>query len=82
LFADYKKIKEKVLDDLDKGLFEQALFDIASLRDSVDVFFDGVLVMAEDSSIRNNRLSLLKQIEKLFGLFADFSKISTSAVSL
>ena len=75
LFADYKKIKEKVLNDLDKGLFEQALFDIASLRDSVDAFFDGALVMAEDASIRNNRLSLLKQIEKLFRLFADFSKI-------
>ena len=75
LFADYKKIKEKVLDDLDKGLFEQALFDIASLRDSVDAFFDGALVMAEDSSIRNNRLSLLTQIEELFRLFADFSKI-------
>ena len=75
LFADYKKIKKKVLDDLDKGLFEQALFDIASLRDSVDAFFDGAMVMAEDSSIRNNRLSLLKQIEKLFRLFADFSKI-------
>ena len=82
LFADYKKIKEKVLDDLDKGLFEQALFDIASLRDSVDAFFDGALVMAEDASIRNNRLSLLKQIEKLFILFADFSKIATSPVSL
>ncbi|MDI6688399.1 MAG: glycine--tRNA ligase subunit beta [Desulfobacterales bacterium] len=75
LFADYKKIKKKVLDDLDKGLFEQALFDIALLRDSVDTFFDGVMVMAEDSSIRNNRLSLLKQIEELFKLFADFSKI-------
>ncbi|MEA3416230.1 MAG: glycine--tRNA ligase subunit beta [Thermodesulfobacteriota bacterium] len=75
LFADYKKIKEKVLDDLDKGLFEQALFDIASLRDSVDAFFDGALVMAKDSNIRNNRLSLLTQIEKLFRLFADFSKI-------
>ncbi|MFH1580481.1 MAG: glycine--tRNA ligase subunit beta, partial [Pseudomonadota bacterium] len=82
LFADYKKIKEKVLDDLDKGLFEQALFDIASLHDSVDAFFDGAMVMAENSSIRNNRLSLLKQIEKLFRLFADFSKISTRAVSL
>ncbi|HUV51062.1 MAG TPA: glycine--tRNA ligase subunit beta [Anaerolineae bacterium] len=82
LFADYKKTKKKVLDDLGKGLFEQALFDIALLRDSVDAFFDGAMVMAEDSSIRNNRLSLLKQIEKLFRLFADFSKISTSAVSL
>lgn len=82
LFTDYKKIKKKVLDDLDKGLFEQALFDIASLRDSVDAFFDGVMVMAEDLSIQNNRLSLLKHIEELFRLFADFSKISTSAVSL
>ncbi|MEA3428132.1 MAG: glycine--tRNA ligase subunit beta, partial [Thermodesulfobacteriota bacterium] len=65
LFADYKKIKKKMLDDLENGLFEQALFDIASLRDSVDAFFDGAMVMAENSSIRNNRLSLLKQIEKL-----------------
>ena len=82
LFASYNEVKNKVSDSLDKGSFDQALLYIASLSDSVDVFFEGVMVMAEDVKIRNNRLSLLKHIADLFGLFADFSKISTSAVSI
>jgi len=82
LFASYNEVKNKVSDSLDKGSFDQALLYIASLSDPVDVFFEGVMVMAEDVKIRNNRLSLLKHIADLFGLFADFSKVSTSAVSL
>lgn len=82
LFASYKEVKNKIYYDLDKGYFDQAFLDMALLRDSIDAFFDGVLVMAEDVRIRNNRLALLKNIADLFGLFADFSKISTRAVSL
>ena len=82
LFASYNEVKNKVSGSLDKGSFDQALLYIASLSDPVDVFFEGVMVMAEDVKIRNNRLSLLKHIADLFGLFADFSKISTSAVSI
>ena len=77
LFSAYNEVKKKVTDSLEKGFFDQAMLYIASLRDSVDAFFDGVLVMAEDVRIRNNRLALLKHIADLFGLFADFSKIST-----
>jgi glycyl-tRNA synthetase beta subunit len=33
--------------------------------------------MAEDKKIRENRLSLLINIADMFGMFADFSKIST-----
>ncbi len=77
LFSAYNEVKKKVTDSLEKGFFDQAMLYIASLRDSVDAFFDGVLVMAEDIRIRNNRLALLKHIADLFGLFADFSKIST-----
>ncbi len=79
LFEAYKKVNKKVLDDLDKGLFDQALYDIAPLRNVVDDFFDGVLVMAEDKKIRENRLALLINIADMFGMFADFSKISTPA---
>ncbi len=79
LFEAYKKVNKKVLDDLDKGLFDQVLYDIASLRNVVDDFFDGVLVMAEDKKIRENRLALLINIADMFGMFADFSKISTPA---
>ena len=67
----------KVTDDLDKGSFNQALLDIAALRDSIDDFFEGVLVMADDMAIRRNRFALLGNISALFGNFADFSRIST-----
>ncbi|MBW2569252.1 MAG: glycine--tRNA ligase subunit beta [Deltaproteobacteria bacterium] len=77
LFSACNEVKKKVTDSLEKGFFDQAMLYIASLRDPVDAFFDGVMVMAEDVRIRNNRLALLKHIADLFGLFADFSKIST-----
>jgi glycyl-tRNA synthetase beta chain len=75
LFAAYKDIKMKVSDNLKKGAYEQALLEIAALKIFVDNFFDGVLVMAEDENIRNNRLALLGSISDLFALFADFSKL-------
>ncbi len=77
LYASYKKVNKKVINLLEKGRLDQALHEIASLRDPVDAFFDGVMVMAKQKKIRDNRLALLKQISDLFGLFADFSKIST-----
>ena len=77
LFEAYKEVKNKVFDDLDKGLFDQALYDIASLRGVVDDFFDGVMVMADDLDLRENRLAMLINIANMFGMFADFSKIST-----
>jgi glycyl-tRNA synthetase beta chain len=77
LYSDYKKVEKKVSDSLDKGDLAQALHEIASLRDAVDAFFDGVLVMAKETKIRSNRLCLLKHIADLFETIADFSKIST-----
>lgn len=53
-----------------------ALTEIAGLKGPVDAFFDGVMVMAEDEQVRNNRLALLTGIARLFGGIADFSKIS------
>jgi len=41
----------------------------------IDDFFDRVLVMAEDSAVRNNRLALLRHVESLFLRVADFSRI-------
>ena len=77
LYAAFKQVKGNVAENLAKGNFPQALLDIASLKKDVDAFFDGVMVMAEDEKLRNNRLALLRQIADMFGMFADFSKIST-----
>jgi len=76
LYSAYKKVEKKVSDNLKKGRLEKALHDIASLRKPVDAFFDGVMVMAKDKKVRNNRLALLRQISNLFEQIADFSKIT------
>ena len=77
LLAAYAAVKKKVEDHLGKDLFDQALVEIASLRDAVDAFFEGVMVMTDDMAVRRNRLALLGLIATLFGGFADFSKLST-----
>jgi len=77
LLTAFTAVQQEALDHLEAGRFEAGLSAIASLRDSVDAFFDGVLVMAEETDIRRNRLALLGAIAGLFNQFADFSKIST-----
>ena len=58
------------------GAWLEALTEIATLRVAVDRFFDKVMVMAEEPSVRTNRLALLTTIGRLFGKIADFSKIA------
>lgn len=55
------------------GDYQAALEQLASLRGSVDRFFDEVMVMADDEAIRNNRLALLSQLRNLFLGVADIS---------
>ncbi len=54
---------------------DKALAHMATLRPQVDMFFDDVMVMAEDEKIRQNRIGLLSQVSGLFKNIADFSKI-------
>lgn len=56
------------------------LKNLGSWREIIDRFFDDVLVMCEEEEIRGNRLALLKQINGIFGLFADFSLIPPAEV--
>ena len=77
LYLELKAIREKVHSCISEARVDEALREIATLRGAVDAFFDGVMVMAEDPSIRNNRLLLLCEISKLFAAMADFSKLST-----
>lgn len=55
--------------------YQRALEEISTLRPVVDLFFDKVLVMAEDRSIRQNRLRLLKKLDELFSGIAHFAEI-------
>ncbi len=52
---------------------------LAGLRPHVDRFFDGVMVMVEDETLRNNRIALLQEIERLFLDVADISELAGEA---
>ncbi|WBA56842.1 glycine--tRNA ligase subunit beta [Providencia sp. 21OH12SH02B-Prov] len=53
--------------------YQDALVELASLREVVDAFFVDVMVMDEDEAVRINRLTLLSQLRELFLKVADIS---------
>ncbi|MDT1011743.1 glycine--tRNA ligase subunit beta [Plesiomonas shigelloides] len=56
-----------------EGRYQEALTELAALREPVDAFFDSVMVMADDVALRNNRLTLLSTLRDLFLQVADIS---------
>ncbi|WP_337287391.1 glycine--tRNA ligase subunit beta [Candidatus Methylomirabilis sp.] len=60
------------------GDYARALQLIAAIRPIVDMFFEEVLVMAEDRDLQENRLAILKEVADLFCGIANFSKITAS----
>ena len=69
-----------VRDDVDHCIkaedYEGAFAILAQLRPSVDAFFDGVMVNADDAAVRINRLRLLASLRATTQKLADFSKIA------
>jgi len=57
----------------ENGDYPEILTKLAGLREPVDQYFDKILVMADDKSLRENRLLLLKQLRGLFLHVADIA---------
>jgi glycyl-tRNA synthetase beta chain len=60
---------------LARGDYPQALTRLAGLRETVDRFFDEVMVMVDDPRVRRNRLALLAGVSELFLRTADLSRL-------
>ncbi|MFP1779875.1 glycine--tRNA ligase subunit beta [Lonsdalea quercina] len=56
-----------------EGRYQEALVELAQLREPVDSFFDKVMVNAEEQEVRINRLTLLNELRNLFLKVADIS---------
>ncbi|QEP43074.1 glycine--tRNA ligase subunit beta [Ectothiorhodospiraceae bacterium BW-2] len=55
--------------------YSEGLTLLATLKEVIDPFFDQVMVMAEDSAVRQNRLTLLSYIQRLFSQVADIAAL-------
>jgi glycyl-tRNA synthetase beta chain len=61
-----------------KRAYGEALAAIATLRPTVDAFFDKVLVLDPDPAIRGAHLGLIDEVLRGFAGIADFSEIVTA----
>ncbi len=74
--ADESSRRASTVENLRKeGSYAAALASIAELRPFVDAFFDKVMVMVPDQSLRQARLALLTRVLADFSRIADFSEI-------
>ena len=76
LWSALKKARDDVQPMLDARDYTEALTLLAELRGPVDRFFDDVMVMAEETATRNNRLALLGELRALFLDVADISRLA------
>ncbi|MBY5994212.1 glycine--tRNA ligase subunit beta [Ferrimonas balearica] len=67
------KVTAQVQPMFNSGDYQDALLALAQLREPVDVFFEAVMVNAEDPALRANRQALLKQLRHLFMQVGDIS---------
>lgn len=75
LHGRYVDVHEAIQDFWDKQSYSELLEQLSTLNDPLNQFFEDVMVMDKDEEIRQNRLSLLFQIQQQFKPFGDFSKI-------
>ncbi len=79
IFDAGQAVKETVSQAVQSSDYPTALNALATLRQPLDDFFDHVMVMADDTAVKNNRLALLADIRSLFMQVADFSVIDASS---
>ncbi len=79
LLKAFSSVRDQAAPHIHRGDYAKALEVIAELRTPIDSFFDNVMVMVEDTQLRDNRLGLLQRIADFFGEIADFSFIGSTA---
>ena len=76
LLAACERGAQNVEKALTSGDYAGATAALADLREPIDRFFDDVLVMDEDTRVRENRLRLLNRFAAVFGGVADIGALS------
>ena len=82
LLEDSEKILYKATESLTKELsgsknYKEIMKSLLNLKDSIDSFFDNVMVNAEDDKVKSSRLALIRRVRHLFLSVADISHLSS-----
>ena len=75
LYNTLQELTKQVSPLFEKRDYEKALALLANLKETVDNFFDHVMVMVDDEKLKKNRLAILQNLRALFLQVADLSRI-------
>jgi glycyl-tRNA synthetase beta chain len=76
LAAAFSVAKTKADAHYEKQDYAGMLRTLAALRAPVDTFFDAVMVMSDDTRLRDNRIALLAQLRETMNRIADISRLA------
>ena len=76
LHAAFDRLRPMVERGVADRDFATALKALASIKPTIDRFFDDVMVMADDPKVRANRLALLREVAATMNHVADISKLA------
>jgi glycyl-tRNA synthetase beta chain len=76
LAAEFAAAKGKADARYDAQDYAGMLQTLAALKVPVDAFFDAVMVMSEDTRLRDNRIALLAQLRDTMNRIADISRLA------
>lgn len=76
LYAAMRRIAPAAGAQFEAGDYTASLQTLAALRAPVDAFFDGVMVNAEETDLRLNRLGLLATLHQAMNRVADLSRLA------
>jgi glycyl-tRNA synthetase beta chain len=71
------EVHEAIQHSYREGNYDAVISAIAGLQPPLNAFFDSVMVMVDDSQLRNNRLALLLRTESVVRWAADFSELAS-----
>ena len=82
LVEDSEKVLFKATESLSKQLsgnkdYKEAMKSLIDLKDSIDAFFNNVMVNVDDEKVKRTRLALIRRVRLLFLSVADISYLSS-----
>lgn len=76
LYKDIEAVSLEIKSLLEAFDYPGTLKALKKLKDPINMFFDKVLVMDKNEGVKNNRLSIIKDVQTLALQVADFSKLA------
>ena len=77
LFKSLNETSKKIREFVKARDYDRALSILINLKEPIDLFFEKIMVNADDDAIKKNRHNLLIQLYKEMNCVANISKLST-----